>query len=85
MRRLFKRGARVHSRLLAWRHDLTVFLHGCAACSAVDRGEKIDQSLSIVAETEQITDRRNSLLKSRARIFDGSVSQFFAVWRKDLC
>jgi len=32
----------------------------------------IDQSMSIVAETEQIADPRNSPLKSRARFFDGS-------------
>jgi len=34
---------------------------------------KIDQPISIVFETEQIADRRNSPLNSRARIFDLSL------------
>jgi hypothetical protein len=34
---------------------------------------KIDQSMLIVSETEQIVDRKNFPLKSRARIFDGSL------------
>ena len=33
--------------------------------------------MSIVAETEQIADRRNSRLESRAQIFDGSARRFF--------
>jgi hypothetical protein len=32
----------------------------------------IDQSMPIVAETEQIVNRRNSRLKTRAKVFDGS-------------
>src|SRR5713101_6259722 len=40
---------------------------------------KIDQSISIVCETEQIADRRNSPLNSRARISDGSGMRFFVV------
>ena len=40
---------------------------------------KIDQSISIVCETEQIADRRNSPLNSRARISDGSGIRFFVV------
>src|ERR1700676_1423267 len=40
---------------------------------------KIDQSISIVFETEQIADRRNSPLNSRARISDGSGIRFFVV------
>jgi hypothetical protein len=32
---------------------------------------KIDQSVPIVVETEQISDRQNSPLKSRAEVFDG--------------
>jgi hypothetical protein len=33
---------------------------------------KINRSTPIVAETEQIMNRRNFLLKSRAQIYDGS-------------
>src|SRR5258708_32583432 len=40
---------------------------------------KIDQSMSIVCETEQIADRRNSPLNSRAQISDGSGIRFFVV------
>jgi hypothetical protein len=38
-----------------------------------------------VAETEEIGDRRNSRLKSRAHISDGSGRRFFTVRREDLC
>jgi hypothetical protein len=40
---------------------------------------KIDQPISIVFETEQIADRRNSPLNSSARISDGSGIRFFVV------
>ena len=40
---------------------------------------EIDQPISIVFETEQIADRRNSPLNSRARISDGSGIRFFVV------
>jgi hypothetical protein len=40
---------------------------------------KIDQPISIVFETEQIADRRNSPLNSRTRISDGSGIRFFVV------
>jgi hypothetical protein len=40
-----------------------------------DSGE-IDQSIPIVAETEHIPNRRNSRLKSRAQISDGSARRF---------
>jgi hypothetical protein len=36
---------------------------------------KIDRSFPIVAETEQIANGRNSCLKSRAQIFDGSEAE----------
>jgi hypothetical protein len=39
---------------------------------------KVGQSLSIVTETEQIADRPNLLLKSRARISDGLLRRSFA-------
>jgi hypothetical protein len=41
--------------------------------------EKIDQSIPIVAETEQILDHRNSPLNSRARFSDGSGIGFFGM------
>jgi len=40
-------------------------------------GPKIDRSMPIVAEPRQVTDRRNSSLKSRARISGGSWTRFF--------
>jgi hypothetical protein len=41
--------------------------------------EKLDRLIPIVAETEQIVDRRNWCLKSRAQISDGSARRFFVV------
>jgi len=38
---------------------------------------KIDQSIPIVTEIEQIADRRNLRLRSRARISDGPGRRFF--------
>jgi len=46
--------------------------------------QKIDRSTSIVAETEQFGARRNSCLKSRARLSDGSERRFLGVRRKHL-
>jgi hypothetical protein len=46
--------------------------------------QKIDRSMPIVAETEQIADRRNSCLESRAQFSDGSARRFFVVRRKNL-
>jgi hypothetical protein len=43
---------------------------------------KIDRSMPIVAETEQIAERRNSPLNSRARISDGPGIRFFIMRRK---
>jgi hypothetical protein len=40
--------------------------------------------MPIVAETEQIADRRNWCLNSRARVSDGSVRRFFVAHRKNL-
>jgi hypothetical protein len=45
---------------------------------------KIDRSMPIVAETQQILNRRNSPLNSRAEISDGSGRRFFVVRRKNL-
>jgi hypothetical protein len=45
---------------------------------------KIGRSMPIVAETEQIADRRNSPLNSRAQFFDGSERRFFLVRRRNL-
>jgi hypothetical protein len=44
----------------------------------------IDQSTPIVVETEQISNRRNSPLNSRAEISDGLGKRFFVVCRKNL-
>lgn len=44
--------------------------------------QKIGQSIPIVAETEQIADRRNSSLNSRAQNSDGSARRFFVGRRK---
>jgi hypothetical protein len=44
---------------------------------ALDEFRIIDQSLSIVAETEPILNRRNSLLKSRSQISHGSRERCF--------
>jgi hypothetical protein len=41
--------------------------------------EKIDRSMSIVSETEQIADLRNSYLESRGQISDGLRRRFFTV------
>lgn len=45
---------------------------------------KIERSLPIMVETEQIPNRRNSLLKSKAQISDGLESRFLIVRRKIL-
>jgi hypothetical protein len=58
--------------------SLTVFFWANLVTPLSRKIPRIDQSIPIVAETEQIADRRNSLLKSRGRIFDGLGSRFFA-------
>ncbi len=45
---------------------------------------KIDRLISIVIGTENFVDRPNSLLKSRAQIFDGPGSRFLITRRKNL-
>ena len=56
------------------------------ACSRVlGKIQKIDRSVLIVAETEEISNRRNSALKSIAKISDGLRSRYFAVCQKDFC
>jgi hypothetical protein len=50
----------------------------------VEGSSRIDQSIPIVAETEQIADRRNSPLNSRAQISGGSWIRFFRMSRKNL-
>jgi hypothetical protein len=50
--------------------------------AAIDEVKKTDRSIPIVSETEQIGDCRNSPLKSRAQISDGSGGRFFVVRRK---
>jgi hypothetical protein len=63
---------------------VTVFFHRSDSAYHSPGFKKIDRSMLIVAETEQIADRRNSLLKSRVQIFDGSGRRFFTVRRKNL-
>jgi hypothetical protein len=45
---------------------------------------EIDRLMPIVVETEQILNRPNSLLRSRAQISDGSWSRFLRTRRKHL-
>jgi hypothetical protein len=80
--RRYRHGARRRSRWLS--HWLTVFFNAASASSELQQGRKIDRSMPIVAEAERIADRRNSSLKSRARIFDGSARRFFVVRRRNL-
>jgi hypothetical protein len=46
--------------------------------------EKIDRSVSIVAETEQLPNRRNSPLNSTAQMSDGPGKRFFVMRGKNL-
>src|SRR5258708_35688926 len=62
--------------------SLTVFLGNLEMPLLPRIPRKIDQSISIVCETEPIADRRNSPLNSGARISDGSGIRFFVVSRK---
>jgi hypothetical protein len=63
---------------------VTVFFGNCRDGSVGGRQKKIDRLIPIVTETEQIVDRRNWFLKSRARTSDGSARRFFVVRRKSL-
>ena len=55
----------------------TVFLRAAARLRLGTRRQRNNRSMPIVAETEQIPDRRNSPLNSRAQISDGSAKRFF--------
>jgi hypothetical protein len=66
-----------HSDLSSQR--LTVFFRVRRARCLLDRFQKIDQSMPIVAETEQIANCRNFSLKSRAQISDGSGARCLSV------
>jgi hypothetical protein len=59
--------------------SLTVFLGKLETPLLRRTPRKIDQSISIVCETEQIADRRNSPMNSTARISGGSGIRFFDV------
>jgi hypothetical protein len=63
--------------------SLTVFFEPRWRCRLAE-DPRIDQSIPIVTESGQITDRRNLRLKSRAQIPDGSARRFFLVRRKIL-
>ena len=69
-----------HSDLSSQR--LTAFFRVTRARCLLDRFQKIDQSMPIVAETEQIANRRNFFLKSIAQISDGSGARCLSVHRK---
>jgi hypothetical protein len=58
---------------------LTVFLVLIALQRAPRTSKKIDRLAPIVGETEQVLNRRNSPLNSRAEISDGSAKRFFVV------
>lgn len=55
----------------------------CRYGSVGSRQKEIGRSIPIVAETEQIADRRYSPLNSRAQISDGSARRFFVVCIKN--
>jgi hypothetical protein len=57
-------------------------LSGAMPNVRVPEKRKIDQLMSIVAETEQIAYRQKSCLKSKAQISDGSEGRFFAAQRR---
>jgi hypothetical protein len=65
-------------------NTLTVFFLRSGDIAPGQDFGKIDRSMPIVAETKQTAGRRNSRLKSRAQVSDGSWSRFFEVHRKDL-
>jgi len=53
---------------------LTVFFHRPAECASRSATKKIDRLLAIVVEGAQNLKRAIFPLKSRAKIFDGSVA-----------
>jgi hypothetical protein len=61
---------------------VTVFLGSVGAAWSAAEQAKIDRLLPIVVETEQIPNRLNFPLNSRARISDGSWIRCFEVGRK---
>jgi hypothetical protein len=61
---------------------VTVFFQRGVSAYIRQAFKKIDRSSAIVAETEQIPNRRNSPLNSRVQISDGSGSRFFVVQGK---
>jgi hypothetical protein len=63
---------------------LTVFFFARPNWPFTSEIAKIDRSMSIVAETEQIADHRNLPLKSGAQISDGSGRRFF-IARGKIC
>jgi hypothetical protein len=63
---------------------VTVFFGVAGVDPSAAISEKIDRSMPIVLETEQIADRRNSSLNSRAQISDGSGIRFFGMRGKKL-
>jgi hypothetical protein len=64
--------------------SLTVFSGARLVTPLSRKISRIEQTVPIVAEIEQVADRRNSLLKSRAEISDGLARRFSVVRRKNL-
>jgi hypothetical protein len=75
-------GCRSQSKRTA-RPWLTVFFRRQVGRGSLRRLSKSDRSMPIVAETERILNRRNSLLKSRAQTFDVSWSRFLTTRGKN--
>ena len=63
---------------------LTVFLAGERMTTWSVAMPEIGRLIPVVAETEQIRNRGNCLVKSRAQVFDGSARRFFVVHGKTL-
>jgi len=63
---------------------VTVFLGWAGERSLSASISKIGQLMPIVSETDQIADRQNFSLNSRAQISDGSARRFFGVSKRRL-
>jgi hypothetical protein len=76
------RRVRIGSRWRLSSPTLTVFFPPTRAPCVLGELKKIDRSMPIVAETEQVADRRNFCLNSRSKFSDGSGRRFFAAAEK---
>jgi hypothetical protein len=80
------RGKKIRDALISVsaRTSLTVLFWLMSGWGPSPATPKIGRSLSKVPETEEMADRRNWCLKSRARVSDGLARRFFVVRRKNL-